>query len=133
MAMQKKLRLFYADDEPDIREIATFALQLSGFEVTACDDGLALLALLEKDLPDVVLLDVMMPGLDGLQTFKKIRSNTNWEKVPCLFLTARPQGMQTSVLLCDEAVGIIEKPFDPMTLGDQVARELEKIEASRIK
>ena len=118
--MMGKLQVLYVDDEPDIREIARFALGLDpDLEVRSAPSGIEALALLgEGDWrPDAVLLDVMMPGLDGPGTLSALRQLPGYETTPVVFITARAQTEEQSRFLALGAVGVITKPFNPMTLA----------------
>lgn len=120
-----RLSVLYADDEPDIREVATFALELDPeIAVTAVEDGAAALAALDAGLvPDVILLDVMMPGMDGPATLTRLRERPAHERTPVVFITARAQAHEQERFRSLGAVGVITKPFDPMTLAGRL-REL---------
>ncbi|MGB3290467.1 MAG: response regulator [Burkholderiaceae bacterium] len=115
------LRVLYIDDEPDIREIAVMSLELDdGFDVRSCPDGESALALIPTWQPDLILLDVMMPDMDGPTTLGRIRSLPNGADIPVVFITARAQQDDVDGLLALGAAGVIPKPFDPMELTGQV-------------
>ncbi|GGD65157.1 response regulator [Erythrobacter arachoides] len=118
------MRVLYVDDEPDIREIAEMALGLDPqFEVRTAGSGAAALALMDGWVPDVALLDVMMPGMDGPELLTHIRADARFAALPVVFVTARAQRSELQNFATMDAVGVIAKPFDPMTLADRV-REL---------
>ena len=113
------IQILYVDDEPDLREVACMALELDGdLEVRDCGSGAEALAMLETWTPDLVLLDVMMPEMDGPATFEAIRARQS--ELPIVFITARAQESDLRRLLALGANGVISKPFDPMTLAEQV-------------
>ena len=117
------LKLMYVDDEPDIREIAEFSLQLDPeIEVRAHASGAAALAALAAEpwRPDVILLDVMMPDMDGPTTLDRVREIAGLEATPAIFITARAQPQERAAFLARGAVGVITKPFDPMTLASDI-------------
>ncbi|WP_301750341.1 response regulator [uncultured Erythrobacter sp.] len=115
------IRVLYVDDEPDIREIALLALSLDpGVESRGAASGREALAIIDEWLPDLVLLDVMMPGLDGPSTLARLRENPASMAVPVVFITARAQSQEIQNFTTLDAVGVIAKPFDPMTLAQQV-------------
>lgn len=117
-------KILYVEDEPDIREIAKLVLEnVGGFDVEVVDGGQSALDMIEGFKPDMVLLDAMMPGMDGPTTFKEIRKRKSFAKTPIAFLTAKLMDKDIAAFLDLGAVGVIAKPFDPMTLSDQV-REL---------
>lgn len=113
------LKVLYVDDDPDIREVAALSLELDGdIEVRTADGGLeALRALDEGFEPDVIMLDVMMPGMDGPSTLKEIRGRPRLERTPVVFITARTMASEHAEYLAQGLKGVMVKPFDPMTLA----------------
>lgn len=117
------LKLLYVDDEPDIREIAAMALELDGdMAVTACASGEEALAAVAAARPDLVLLDVMMPGLDGPGTLARLRETPAGRDLPVVFITAKAGSRDAERFLSLGAIGVIAKPFDPMRLAAEVRR-----------
>jgi CheY-like chemotaxis protein len=116
------LNILYVDDEPDIREVATFSLEVDpDIVVTSFDSGPAALRALDAGLtPDAILLDVMMPGMDGPATLGHIRERALFKATPVVFITARAQSQEQAHFCALGAVGVITKPFDPMTLAGQL-------------
>ena len=111
------------DDEADIRTIGELALSgVGGLEVFLADSGETGLLLAKEKKPDVVLLDVMMPGLDGPSTFERLREDPETASVPVIFMTAKIQKHEVDRYRDLGATGIIAKPFDPMSLADEVKR-----------
>lgn len=113
-------RILYVEDEADIREVAEFALEDEGFELLFCASGNEALDKAEAFAPHLILLDVMMPGLDGPSTLKGLRELPNLEATPVAFLTAKVQPGEVDEFLSLGAIDVIAKPFDPMTLPDQI-------------
>lgn len=114
-------RILYVDDEPDIREIALLALSLDpDLEVRSAASGAEAITTIADWIPDLVLLDVMMPGMDGPSTLAKLRENVQTVTVPVVFITARAQTAEMQSLATLDARGVIAKPFDPMSLAQQV-------------
>lgn len=114
-------QVLYVDDEPDIREIVTMALELDGsLSVHCCGSGSEALAWLEQHRPDIILLDVMMPGMDGPATLAKMRANPEQAAIPVVFLTAKALSGEIERFLSLGATAVIAKPFDPMTLPQQL-------------
>jgi two-component system OmpR family response regulator len=116
------IRILHVDDEPDIREVAALALELDpAFELRSAASGEAALAVLAEGFaPDVILLDVMMPSLDGPGTLAQLRRLPGYETTPVIFMTARAQTQEQNRYVALGAVGVITKPFDPMLLAEQV-------------
>lgn len=117
------LKLLYVDDEADIREVATFSLELDpGIEVRSAGGGAEAFALLDGDpwRPDVVLLDVMMPDMDGPEVLSRLRQRGDLDGAPVIFITARAQAEERARLLGFGAADVITKPFDPMSLAQDV-------------
>ena len=115
------MKLLYVDDEPDIREVAAMALEMDGgIEVREASSGVSALELLAGWTPDVILLDVMMPEMDGPATLAEIRKRDGLAALPVIFITARAQAQDKARLMGLGAAGVITKPFDPMTLAQDV-------------
>lgn len=117
-------RVLYVEDDPDIRAVAELALvDVGGFEARLCESGQQALEQVDEFHPDLVLLDVMMPGMDGPQTLRALQERPGGLPAPAVFMTARLQPEEIEEYRAMGAIGVIPKPFDPMTLGDQI-REL---------
>ncbi|MFN3536948.1 MAG: response regulator [Brevundimonas sp.] len=116
------LSILHVDDEDDIREVAAFALELDpDITVTSAGSGEAALAELDGGLrPGVILLDVMMPHLDGPGTLARIRERTEHQATPVIFMTARAQSGEVDHYRALGALDVITKPFDPMSLAGDV-------------
>lgn len=113
--------ILYVDDEEDIREIVELSLRLDAtLDITTRASGQAALDHLETRVPDLVVLDVMMPGLDGPATLARMREHPECADLPVVFLTAKAQREELERFLLLGAIGVIAKPFDPMTLADQL-------------
>ena len=115
-------RILYVEDEPDIQAIARIALEaVGGFVVKTCSSGAQALAEAEDFKPDLILLDVMMPGMDGPATLKALRQQAALAGVPVVFITAKVQSSEVEGYKALGAVDVIAKPFDPMRLASQVS------------
>jgi two-component system OmpR family response regulator len=117
------LKVLYVDDEADIREVAAMSLEMDpGMEVRTAQSGADALALLDAGdwTPDVLLLDVMMPAMDGPTLLKAIRTRRALDGAPAIFITARAQQQERERFIAAGAVGVIAKPFDPLTLAREV-------------
>lgn len=112
--------VLYVDDDADIREIAEMALSLDpDLEVRTSASGSDALALVEQWKPQLILLDFMMPDLDGPATLRLLRQNSSLDEVPVVFITARTSSRDVESLLASGAAGVLAKPFDVMTLAAQ--------------
>jgi CheY-like chemotaxis protein len=110
------------DDDDDIREITQLALEaVAGWRVIAADGGAAAIELAREHRPDAVLLDLMMPVVDGRATFQALRADERTRDIPVVLLTAKLRAGGTEAWDDLEVVGVIAKPFSPMTLGAEVA------------
>lgn len=123
-------RVLVAEDDPDILAVVALALgRVGGMAVTCCQDGVAALNQVPAVLPDLVLLDVMMPELDGLETLARLRLDPRTAAIPVVFMTARVQPRDLESYRARGAAGVIAKPFDPMTL----AQQLRKLHADSLR
>ena len=114
-------RLLYVEDDGDIRTIASMALEVvGGFTLQACASGAQALAAAEQFAPQLLLLDVMMPGMDGPTTLARLRELPALRDVPVIFMTAKVQASEVEQYRVLGALGVISKPFDPMALPGQV-------------
>lgn len=111
-------RVLVIDDASDIRTIASLGLKLRGLEVIEAPSGEAGLALAASESPDLILLDVKMPELDGPETFARLKAQGFAGTV--VFLTAKVRKDEVAELLALGADGVLAKPFDPLTLAEQV-------------
>jgi CheY-like chemotaxis protein len=115
------LRILHVDDEPDLREVVGLSLGLDpAFSVRSCDSGQDALATAADWLPDMILCDVMMPVMDGPATLVRLRECPQTVNTPVVFMTARAQTREIEHFKSLGAIGVIAKPFDPMTLADSV-------------
>lgn len=119
--MPELSKVLYVEDEPDIQAVARIALEtVGGLTVEVCGNGQEALARAPGFDPDLIMLDVMMPGLDGPDTLLALRELPGFDAKPVIFMTAKV--MEAEVQRYHElgAIGVIPKPFDPMSLADQV-------------
>lgn len=123
------IRILHVDDEPDIREVVDMSLGLNpDFDVRACASGAEAIAAAAEWLPRLILLDVMMPGMDGPTTLAHLRNNPKTSDIPVLFMTARAQTREVEQIISLGAQGVISKPFDPMTLAGVVLDHLQALD-----
>jgi CheY-like chemotaxis protein len=115
-------RVLVVDDDEDVRRLAVMSLaKVGGHEVTSVASGEECLAALRGELPDVVILDVMMPTMDGPATLERIRDDRHAHAVPVVFLTAGVVESDMDRLRALPVRGVLQKPFDPLTLPADVA------------
>lgn len=118
--------ILLVDDEPDIRTIGAMSLARVGkLEVRTAASGPEALQLVAEAVPDAILLDVMMPGMDGPATLAALRTIPELAQTPIIFMTAKVLRDEIDRWLSLGAVGVIRKPFDPMTLPTEVRALLE--------
>ncbi len=119
-------KVLLAEDDPDIQKVVRMSLKMRGVQdVVITDNGEDCLARVADLHPDVILLDVMMPRLDGYQTCRRLKENPATRAIPVIFLTAKAQQFEIKKGLDAGALGYLIKPFDPMTLHDQIVALLE--------
>ncbi|MBD1811819.1 response regulator [Microcoleus vaginatus DQ-U2] len=118
-------RILVIDDEKNLCSVIQACLEyVGGWIVLSAPDGSQGLVLAETHLPDAILLDVMMPDLDGLTLFGLLQNNAATRGIPVIFLTAKVQAMDLSQFADLGVAGVIAKPFDPLSLAQQVAEIL---------
>lgn len=122
IAMADKLtRVLYVEDEPDIQKVARLAMEvLGGFAVEICSSGDEALQRAPAFQPQMILLDVMMPGMDGPTTLGKLRELPQFTSTPVIFITAKAQPGEVAGYKKLGAADVIPKPFNPMTLASQI-------------
>ncbi len=114
-------RILFVEDDPDIQTVARMALEaVGGFRVMPCSSGAEALERVAAFAPDLILLDVMMPGMDGLATLEALRRLPEAAAIPVIFMTAKVQAQEVARYREVGAVDVIAKPFDPMTLPSTV-------------
>ena len=114
-------RLLVIDDEADIREVAKASLELvGGFRVLTATSGKSGIALAKREQPDAIILDLMMPEMDGRETLAQLKRTPGIQHIPVVLLTAKVHGFGTDLARQAGAAGILLKPFDPMLLSKQI-------------
>ncbi len=118
----RQKRILLVDDEADIREVAAISMgAVGGWHVSVARSGTEGIAKALAEQPDAILLDVMMPGIDGPATFRRLQDNPRTRAIPVILLTAKAQAADRRGFEQLGVVGVVSKPFDPMSLPDQVA------------
>ena len=126
------MRVLIVDDENDIRRIASLSLTaVGGMEVAEAASGPEGVRKAQEELPDVILLDMMMPGMDGPATLQVLRDNPATARIPVVFLTAKAMSSEVERLKGLGARGVLTKPFDPMTLPGQLRAIVENGQTDR--
>ncbi len=125
--MSDLIQVLYVEDDPDIRAVAEFALEDEGLELEACESGMVALEKAKTFRPDLLLLDVMMPGIDGPTTLLRLREYPHLVDTPAIFMTAKVQPNELAQYEAAGAIGVISKPFDPMSLADEIRRLLKGV------
>ena len=124
--MQSNNRILLVDDENDILEFLSYNLKNEGFEVLTCNDGQAALNIIDDFMPHLIVLDVMMPGMDGIETCEQIRLNPKFNKILITFLTARSEDYSQVAGLEAGADDYINKPIKPKVLVSRVKALLRR-------
>lgn len=120
-------QIMHVDDDPDIRELTRMSLELiGGYDVHQCVSARAALDDLQNMRPDLILLDVMMPDMDGPSLVVQLRGAQDLRDLPVVYMTAKSDASATSTLDGPGVLGVVTKPFDPMTLPQQLERLWQK-------
>jgi len=115
-------RILLVDDEDDIREVAAISMQaVGGWQIVSASSGTEAIATALAEQPDAILLDVMMPDIDGPTTFKRLQDDPRTRDIPVILLTAKTQVADLARFEQLGVAGVLSKPFDPMLLSAQVA------------
>jgi CheY-like chemotaxis protein len=119
-------KILIVEDDDNIRLITKTSLEgLTSWRVIEANSGQVALSLAGADLPDLILLDVMMPGMDGPETFSRLQENVDTAAIPVIFMTAKVQTQELEMYIKLGAAGVITKPIDPMLLPEQITSILE--------
>jgi CheY-like chemotaxis protein len=118
-------KLLVVDDEKDIVELLTFLLQKDGHHITPAYNGLEALEAVALDIPDLIILDIMMPEMNGFEVYTRLSENPITRSIPILVLTARAK-MRDIFEVAPNVASYVEKPFDPKSLRDKVLEILAK-------
>lgn len=122
------LKILYAEDEPDVQTIVEISVwSTSDYQIKTCKNGKELLECVEEYNPDLILLDVMMPEMDGPTTYKNLQLNEKTKNIPVIFITAKAQSHEVQLFKETGVIGVITKPFDPVSL----CSDIQKIWANR--
>ena len=122
-------KVLLAEDDMDIQKVAQISLQFrSGWEVSLATNGEECLAMAASDRPDLILLDCMMPKLDGYETCRRLKQDPNLCNIPVIFLTAKAQETEVRKGLALGAIGYLTKPFNPLSLASEIKQILESEE-----
>jgi two-component system, OmpR family, response regulator len=114
-------KILYVEDDPDIQTVAKMAMEaIGGFTVEACHSGAVAMEVAADFAPDLILLDVMMPGMDGPTTLLALRGIPGLAETPVMFMTAKVMETEVERYLELGALDVIAKPFDPMTLAERI-------------
>jgi CheY-like chemotaxis protein len=120
-------KVLLVEDDPDIQVVARMSLKVSGVpEVVIASNGEECLAMVRQVKPDLILLDVMMPKLDGYETCRRLKADPETQLIPVIFLTAKAQHYEVKQGMELGALGYLTKPFDPTTLHSQLLELLQQ-------
>jgi len=118
-----------ADDDPDIRDLVAFKLEQAGYDVTAVDNGVSALEAIQRRPPDIAVLDVMMPGMSGIDVCRELRGEPATATLPIILLTARAQEGDIETGFGAGADDYVVKPFSPRELVSRVQAVLARTRA----
>ena len=127
--MDEITTILVIEDEEHIRTVLKYNLELDGFEVYLAEDGLTGLELAREKRPELILLDWMMPGLDGLQVLSELKHDERTKDIPVFMLTAKSMMVEVGRALYEGADDYITKPFDVIELGQILKEKLERTRA----
>ena len=119
-------KILYVEDDIDIQMLAQMSLKMGGINATFCNSGEKALEKVQTFTPQLIVLDVCMPGMDGPTTLKELRKLPQTADVPAIFMTAQMQAADVKRYKEIGAVDVIAKPFDPMTLASKMKKIWEK-------
>ena len=119
-------RVMVVEDEPENRLFIGLMLRTEGYDVVEADDGPSAFELLSAQEPDLILLDVMMPGLNGWEVFEKLRENPRWARIPVVMLTALAQRADVERAVELGVDGYLTKPFEPADLIHKIEETLSQ-------
>lgn len=125
--MDRPISVLVVEDEEHIRRVLEYNLKLDGFKVHLAEDGPTALRLAQEHMPDLILLDWMMPGMDGLAVLSKLREDNTTGNIPVFMLTAKGMMGDVGRALCEGADDYITKPFDPTNLGKTIKKKLQEV------
>lgn len=115
------MKVLFVDDDADLRRIGRLSLTaISRWTVLEAASGALAIELARRERPDVILLDVMMPQLNGVTAFEKLQAGQGTARIPVIFITAKTQRHEVEEYLAMGAAGVISKPFDPLSLSRQI-------------
>ena len=120
-------KIMVVDDETYIVELVKFNLEKEGFQVIVAYDGLSAMELVESETPDLIILDIMLPNMDGLEVCQALKRDSNYQSIPIIMLTARAEEIDTVLGLELGADDYIKKPFSPRELVARVKARLRAI------
>jgi CheY-like chemotaxis protein len=116
-------KILLVDDDDDIRKVAGISLvKIGKFELLTAACGEEGLHIAEAEKPDMIILDMNMPGMDGLEVLEKLRENPATASIPVMFMTAKTQARDKEDYMARGACGVIEKPFDPMSISNEIRK-----------
>lgn len=122
MTIPKLGKILYIEDEPDVQNIVLMALEdIGGYEMKICGSGKEAFETIKTYKPDLFLVDVMLPDMDGPTVLKKIKENPELEKVPAVFITAKTELQELVEFKSLNVLGIIRKPFDPIAISETIS------------
>lgn len=124
--------IYCVEDDSNIRDLVVYALNNSSFSALGFEDSKGLFDALEKEIPNLILLDIMLPGKDGIEIIKELKSNSNYSSIPVIFLTAKSEEMDKIMGLDYGADDYLTKPFSVLELIARVKAVLRRSEKKEL-
>lgn len=129
--MTELKKILYVEDDPDIQIIVKHSLEsISNFKLTICSSGAEALKLIDTINPDLLLSDVMMPNMDGLTLLNEIKKLDKFKNLPHIFITAKGNTSNYTTLMSSGGLGLLFKPFNPMSIGTEIQSMWDTYQAS---
>lgn len=124
--MNTKKRILIVEDEKELVELITFRLEGEGFHVLTAFDGVEALATVEKERPDLILLDILMPKMNGYEVCRRLKADERYRDIPIIYLTAKAQEEEMKAAIEMGADAYIAKPFEPADLIGTINKLIEE-------
>jgi len=121
--MKELKKILYTDDEPDVETVVEITVQtICDYDIKICPSGKELVECVEEYSPDLILINIMMPEMEGQETFQNLKNNEKTKDIPIIFITTKTQINEFEIFKDLGVIGLITKPFDPIKLCSDIDR-----------